>query len=205
MTKLEDLVAGAVVDGVDPAGPVTVVTAQWHGTQAVTLVYRDHDARVRRAAAVPLRRGHVHGRGGHAPAPWSFDADGHLFRLAAEARRIQLAHLFDPMLALTSSQVDPLPHQIQAVYGEMLPRQPLRFLLADDPGAGKTIMAGPLHQGADAPRRPRALPDRRARAASSRSGRTSCCDKFGLRFEIVDPGPARLDRTPVTCSPNATG
>ena len=73
---------------------------------------------------------------------WGSDGDGALFRLAAEARRIQLAHLFDPYLALTSSLIDPLPHQIEAVYGEMLPRLSLRFLLADDPGAGKTIMAG---------------------------------------------------------------
>src|SRR5207248_5443955 len=56
----------------------------------------------------------------------------------------RLAHLFDPYLAVTSSLVEALPHQITAVYGEMLPRQPLRFLLADDPGAGKTIMAGLL-------------------------------------------------------------
>src|SRR5207248_3653114 len=55
-----------------------------------------------------------------------------------------LAHIFDPLLAIHTSMVDPLPHQITAVYGEMLPRQPLRFLLADDPGAGKTIMAGLL-------------------------------------------------------------
>ena len=55
-----------------------------------------------------------------------------------------LAHYFDPYLAIHTSLVDPLPHQISAVYGEMLPRQPLRFLLADDPGAGKTIMAGLL-------------------------------------------------------------
>ena len=61
-----------------------------------------------------------------------------------EAPRINLAHLFDPLLAIHTSMVDPLPHQITAVYGEMLPRQPLRFLLADDPGAGKTIMAGLL-------------------------------------------------------------
>lgn len=60
----------------------------------------------------------------------------------AEAQRIRLAHLFDPLLAVHTSLVDPLPHQITAVYGEMLPRQPLRFLLADDPGAGKTITAG---------------------------------------------------------------
>ena len=63
-------------------------------------------------------------------------------RLRGAAHR--LAHLFDPVLAVHTSVVDPLPHQITAVYEAMLPRQPLRFLLADDPGAGKTIMAGLL-------------------------------------------------------------
>ena len=62
----------------------------------------------------------------------------------SEALRIRLAHLFDPVLAVHTSVVEPLPHQITAVYESMLPRQPLRFLLADDPGAGKTIMAGLL-------------------------------------------------------------
>ena len=76
--------------------------------------------------------------------PWSFDGDGALFRLVSEAYRIRLAHLFDPVLAVHTSLVEPLPHQITAVYEAMLPRQPLRFLLADDPGAGKTIMAGLL-------------------------------------------------------------
>src|ERR1035437_10172389 len=76
--------------------------------------------------------------------PWSFDGEGALFRLVSEARRIRLAHLFDPVLAVHPSVVEPLPHQIPAVYEAMLPRQPLRFLLADDPGAGKTIMAGLL-------------------------------------------------------------
>ena len=75
---------------------------------------------------------------------YAFDADGGLLRLASEAYRIRLAHLFDPYLAVSASQIEALPHQITAVYGEMLPRQPLRFLLADDPGAGKTIMAGLL-------------------------------------------------------------
>ncbi len=74
----------------------------------------------------------------------SFDGDGHQFRLISEAHRIRLAHLFDPVLAVHTSVVEPLPHQITAVYESMLPRQPLRFLLADDPGAGKTIMAGLL-------------------------------------------------------------
>lgn len=73
-----------------------------------------------------------------------FDGDADSLRLVSEALRIQLAHLFDPYLAIHTSQVMPLPHQITAVYGEMLSRQPLRFLLADDPGAGKTVMAGLL-------------------------------------------------------------
>jgi hypothetical protein len=73
---------------------------------------------------------------------WSMDADGSLFRLVSEAKRISLAHLFDPFLAVQASTLRTLPHQIDAVYNKMLPRQPLRFLLADDPGAGKTIMAG---------------------------------------------------------------
>ncbi|HUM78320.1 MAG TPA: helicase-related protein, partial [Methanoculleus sp.] len=76
--------------------------------------------------------------------PWAFDAPGEEFKLAAEAYRIDLAYLFDPMMAVHTSNVEPLPHQITAVYESMLPRQPLRFVLADDPGAGKTIMAGLL-------------------------------------------------------------
>ena len=71
--------------------------------------------------------------------PWSFDGDGSLFRLVSEAQRIRLAHLFDPVLAVHTSLVDPLPHQITAVYETMLPRQHRRFLLADYPGADKTI------------------------------------------------------------------
>jgi len=62
---------------------------------------------------------------------WSFDSDGHLLRLASEAHRIHLAYLFDPLLAVHTSLLEPLPHQITGVYGEMLPRQPLRFLLAE--------------------------------------------------------------------------
>ena len=65
-------------------------------------------------------------------------------RLVSEAYRIQLGHLFDPLMAVHASLIEPLPHQITAVFDEMLTRQPLRFLLADDPRAGKTIMAGLL-------------------------------------------------------------
>ena len=139
---LEDLTPGARVLGVLPDQPVTVVQAEWHGTQAMTLTYRDESGRVDHQL---LYRGNEVALQIQEPGrAWSFDADGQLFRLASEALRIRLAHLFDPYLAVHTSNLDPLPHQIRAVYGEMLPRQPLRFLLADDPGAGKTIMAGLL-------------------------------------------------------------
>ncbi|MEB2285876.1 MAG: SNF2-related protein [Myxococcales bacterium] len=140
--KLEDLTPGAGVRGVLPDAAVSVVSVQWHGSDALTLVYRDPADKV--ANEILYRhdeaRLEVVGEG----RPWSFDGDGALFRLVAEAHRIRLAHLFDPVLAVHTSLVDPLPHQITAVYEAMLPRQPLRFLLADDPGAGKTIMAGLL-------------------------------------------------------------
>ena len=67
---------------------------------------------------------------------WSFEGNGAKFRLVSEADRIRLAYLFDPYVAVSSSSIDPLPHQISAVYEHMLPRQPMRFVLADDPGAG---------------------------------------------------------------------
>jgi superfamily II DNA or RNA helicase len=73
-----------------------------------------------------------------------FDAEPRLFRLATEALRTRLAHSFDPQFAVSVSQVDPLPHQLDAVYKHMLRLPRIRFLLADDPGAGKTIMAGLL-------------------------------------------------------------
>src|SRR5881275_1577605 len=66
------------------------------------------------------------------------------FFLLVEAARIRLAYSFDPFFAVSMSGIQALPHQLQAVYERMLPQARLRFLLADDPGAGKTIMAGLL-------------------------------------------------------------
>jgi SNF2 family DNA or RNA helicase len=138
--KLEDIQPDAVVHGILPDALITVISVAWHGSDALTLVYRGPDGRV--ADEILYRHDESRLEIVEVGRPWSFDGDGGLFRLVAEANRIRLAHLFDPVLAVHTSLVDPLPHQITAVYEEMLPRQPLRFLLADDPGAGKTIMAG---------------------------------------------------------------
>ena len=142
MTRLEDIRSGALVRGIAANGAVHVVSVEWIGDQAINAVYRDQGGSVRETTLYrddePRLELEAKGR------RWSFDADGALLRLVTEAHRIKLAHHFDPYLAIHTSLVEPLPHQISAVYGEMLPRQPLRFLLADDPGAGKTIMAGLL-------------------------------------------------------------
>ena len=140
MAQLEELTQGASVKGVLPGCLVTVVDVRWHGSTAVELTYKDPSGNLGNQLLFrdnePTLEIVETGR------PWSFDGDGSTFRLVSEAHRIGLAHLFDPVLAVHTSLVDPLPHQITAVYDSMLPRQPLRFLLADDPGAGKTIMTG---------------------------------------------------------------
>ena len=140
--RLEDLTPTTLVKGILPDSHVEIVSAEWHGSDALTLVYRGPNGRV--ADEILYRHDESRLELVQQGRPWSFDGDGAKFRLVAEAHRIRLAHLFDPVLAVHTSLVDPLPHQITAVYEAMLPRQPLRFLLADDPGAGKTIMAGLL-------------------------------------------------------------
>src|SRR3989440_8975693 len=142
MTKLTTLTPNASVRGILPDALVTVISAQWFGSEAVELTYKDPSGRV--ANQLLYRDDEPRLEVVEEGRPWSFDGDGALFRLVSEAHRIRLAHLFDPVLAVHTSLVDPLPHQITAVYEAMLPRQPLRFLLADDPGSGKTIMAGLL-------------------------------------------------------------
>lgn len=72
----------------------------------------------------------------------ALDGNPKHFRLAAEAHRTRLAYQYDPHFAVSVSQVDPLPHQLDAVYAHLLTQPRIRFLIADDPGAGKTIMAG---------------------------------------------------------------
>ena len=77
-------------------------------------------------------------------ATLSYQGDGRLLRLALQAHTLGIAYEFDPYFGLSISRVDPLPHQLEAVYEHLLKLPTVRFLLADDAGAGKTIMAGLL-------------------------------------------------------------
>jgi SNF2 family DNA or RNA helicase len=142
MIRLEDLQPNAAISGLLPNSLVTVVSVQWFGSEAIELTYKNPAGKV--ANELLYRHDEPRLDLVEKGRPWSFDGDGAMFRLVSEAHRIHLAYLFDPLLAIHTSIVEPLPHQITAVYEAMLPRQPLRFLLADDPGAGKTIMAGLL-------------------------------------------------------------
>lgn len=140
LTRLEDLKPKARLAGLIAGGPATIVAVDWHGNDNVEVTFKTDDGGLHSRL---FSRSDEANLSVVAPTrSWSFDADGELFKLASEARRIQLAHLFDPFVAVETSTIEPLPHQIEAVYQRMLPLQPLRFLLADDPGAGKTIMAG---------------------------------------------------------------
>lgn len=142
MAKLEEIRPNAALRGILADSVVMVVNVQWYGSAALELTYKTATGKV--ANELLYRHDEPRLEIVEEGRPWSFDGDGAWFRLVSEAHRIRLAHLFDPVLAVHTSMVEPLPHQITAVYDSMLARQPLRFLLADDPGAGKTIMAGLL-------------------------------------------------------------
>lgn len=138
--KLEEIAPGQSLSGIEPSDVISVVAIIPVVEGSVQLIYRTPAGEMKERllsrddeASVSIAS---------AERPFSFDGKGDEFQLACEAKRIDLAFLFDPMMAVHSSNVDPLPHQITAVYEALLPRQPLRFVLADDPGAGKTIMAG---------------------------------------------------------------
>lgn len=117
--------------------------------------------------------------------PEALSGDPEEFFLLVEANRIRLAHQFDPMLAVSVSQVDPLPHQIEAVYHHALEQPHLRFLIADDPGAGKTIMAGLVLKEMQA----RRLVRRVLIVAPGHlkyQWQREMKEKFGVNFRLVD-------------------
>ena len=179
--RLEDIDPGSSLTGLEPSVVATVIAVVSIADGAVQIIYKTPDGTLKDRLLTRTDESSIaiatQGR------PWSFDGDGEAFKLAVEAKRIDLAFLFDPMMAVHTSNVDPLPHQITAVYESMLPRQPLRYLLADDPGAGKTIMAGlyirELLMRADARRVLIVAP-----GSLVEQWRDELFEKFGLEFRI---------------------
>lgn len=142
MLKLEDIKKDAQVRGIQAEEIVRVVQVEPVGDAAITVYYKDSQGKL--GEQMLFRSDEARLELATVGRPWAFDAPGAEFKLGLEAYRISQAALFDPMMAVHTSNVEPLPHQISAVYEAMLPKQQLRFVLADDPGAGKTIMAGLL-------------------------------------------------------------
>lgn len=193
--KPEDMRPGVILEGVIPDQCVTVIAAI-HADGTWTLVYRAADGSLNEELVDEgmLQRFSIACTERDNPA---FDGDSQQFRLASDALRIRYASLYDTMSAVYSSNIDPLPHQIRAVYEDMLPKVPLRFLLADDPGAGKTIMAG-LY-----------IKEMIMRSAAERviivcpgglaqQWQDELEEKFNLRFEIFEPSMVAARTNPFT-------
>ncbi|WP_419839405.1 helicase-related protein [Candidatus Poriferisodalis sp.] len=189
--ELSDIAAGMRLSGVVAGSDVTVVAAQVHGPASATLTYRTAEGLLGERLVTAADLADISEA---AESHWSFDAEGAMFKLASEARRMQMAHLADPFAAVDTSNIDPYPHQIDAVYNRLLTLKPLRFLLADDPGAGKTIMSGLL-----------------IRELMLRGDVTRCLivapgslveqwqdelwDKFGLSFDLMSRESVEASRT----------
>lgn len=181
MIKLEDIKKDAQIRGIQGEEIVRIVQTEPVGEHALTIYYKDSQGRLNEQML--FRSDEARLEMAEAGRPWAFDAPGADFKLGLEAYRITQAALFDPMMAVHTSNVEPLPHQISAVYESMLPRQPLRFVLADDPGAGKTIMAGllirELLMRADAKRILIVSP-----GGLTEQWQDEMLEKFGVQFDI---------------------
>ena len=179
--RLEELTPSTSLTGLEPTLVVTVVAVVPIADGAVRVIYTTPEGTLKERLLTRIDEPTI--AIATQQRPWAFDGNGEDFKLAIEAKRIDLAFLFDPMMAVHTSNVDPLPHQITAVYESMLPRQPLRFMLADDPGAGKTIMAGiyirELIMRADAHRVLIVAP-----GSLVEQWRDELYEKFGLEFRI---------------------
>jgi hypothetical protein len=181
MLKLAELKAGQSLVGIEPNLVVTIAAVVPISEGVVQLFYKTPDGAVKERLLNAADEANI------APAtterPWAFDGDPAAFQRACEAKRIDLAFLFDPLMVVHTSNVEPLPHQITAVYESMLPRQPLRYVLADDPGTGKTIMAGlyirELVMRADARRVLIVAP-----GSLVEQWKDELFEKFGLEFRI---------------------
>lgn len=181
MLRLEELTIGQPIKGLEPSLITKIVAVVAISDDAKQVIYQAADGILKERLITRIDEPNL--SIATSERPWSFDGDGELFKLVVEAKRIDLAFLFDPMMAVHTSNVEPLPHQITAVYESMLPKQPLRFVLADDPGAGKTIMAGlyirELIMRADSRRILVVAP-----GSLVEQWRDELFEKFGLNFKV---------------------
>ncbi len=189
--EFDDLIARKRLSGVVADGDVTVVALDVHGAGSATLTYRSATGGLGERIITLDDLATIQEV---SQQRWSFDADGAAFRLASEARRMKSAHLADPYAAVDTSNIEPYPHQIDAVYNRFLEQRPLKFLLADDPGAGKTIMSGLLI-------RELMLRGDVARCLIVAPGslveqwQDELWDKFGLNFELMSRSAVEASRT----------
>ena len=110
--KLEQLRTTTAIRGIVPDALVTVVSVRWFGAEALEPTDKTASGRV--ANELPYRHDDPRPELVEQGRPWSLDGDGALFRVASEAKHIRLAHLFDPVQAVHTSIVEPLPYQITA-------------------------------------------------------------------------------------------
>lgn len=137
--KTSELMPGQKIMGLSTKGPIEIIQVNSFTDGVASIVARQTDGSLTEIVVSDEMKFSLVDF-----EAFSFSGDPTSFKLAMEAKRMSLAGIFDPFVAVSSSNLQVLPHQLSAVYGELLGRVPLRFLLADEPGAGKTIMAGLL-------------------------------------------------------------
>ena len=134
---------GQIIKNLIPAEPVTIIKVVPLGPASLSITFTGVNSN-RTSSKVIQQIDLEHLELLTTEGSFNFQGDPVKFALFAEAERISSAYQFDPLFAVNCSIVDPLPHQVEAVYKFLLPLPKIRFLLADDTGAGKTIMTGLL-------------------------------------------------------------
>src|SRR5450631_3972773 len=138
--NLQDLKANVIVRGPMFPEPVKIIRVVPMGGSIKLVGQGMNTGLVHQPILSPAQLANLEGSAEQQP----FDGDATKFKLGVEALRLGIAYEYDPYFSLSIARVDPLPHQLEAVYDYFLKLPRIRFLLADDPGAGKTIMAGLL-------------------------------------------------------------
>ena len=109
MARLEDLTDGSIVKGLESNEAVKIINVRWYGSTVIDVTYRKSNGQT--GSRLVYREEEESLEIQNDNLPWSFSANGNNVKLASEAYRINLAHIFDPYLAIHTSSIEPLPHQ----------------------------------------------------------------------------------------------